>query len=221
VSSFDLELREGEVMGLLGPNGAGKTTVFRMIAGLCRAERGRVELLGEDVTSWPLYRRAVAGLGYLPQVPTVFRGLSVRDNLVLVLEERGRPTEDADGILYAAGLSSLSSSPAETLSGGERRRLELARVLALRPRVLMLDEPFAGVDPVAVGDIQARLRSLAREGLGVLITDHAVREAMGVCDRVAILDEGSLVCVGPPAEVALNVKVRARYLGDGFEIGRS
>lgn len=221
VADVDLAILEGQVTGLLGPNGAGKTTVFRMLAGLLLPDGGEVRLLGQDVTSWPLHRRARAGLGYLPQVPTVFRGLSARQNVELVLEEQNRTRGSAQACLDQAGIGHLAEARAENLSGGERRRLELARVLAQEPRVLMLDEPFAGVEPVSVSGIQERLRRLAAEGLAVLITDHAVREALGVCHRVIMIDEGTVRCVGDPETVAADPQVRARYLGGDFILPHS
>jgi lipopolysaccharide export system ATP-binding protein len=216
VQGVDLHVASGEVVGLLGPNGAGKTTVFRMLAGLLALDGGEVRLLGQDVSALPLHARAQRGLGYLPQQPTVFRGLSVAANVQLVLEARGRPVSLVAGILAEAGLEHLASAAAQTLSGGERRRLEIARCLAGEHVVLLLDEPFAGVDPVAVQDLQARVRALARRGLGILITDHAVREAMGICQRVVVIDGGAEVCAGSPEQVASDPRVRTRYLGDGF-----
>ena len=216
VQGVDLHVAPGEVVGLLGPNGAGKTTVFRMLAGLLALDAGEVRLQGQDVSALPLHARAQRGLGYLPQQPTVFRGLSVQANVQLVLEARGRPTALAAGILAEAGLEHLASAAAQTLSGGERRRLEIARCLAGEHVVLLLDEPFAGVDPVAVQDLQARVRALAQRGLGILMTDHAVREAMGICQRVVVIDGGIAVCAGSPEQVARDPHVRARYLGDDF-----
>jgi len=216
VQGVDLHVDPGEVVGLLGPNGAGKTTVFRMLAGLLAPDGGTV-LLGErDVTALPLHARALRGLGYLPQQSTIFRGLSVRQNVELVLEARGEARSRADELLAEAGLEHLACAAAETLSGGERRRLEIARCMAGEHRVLLLDEPFAGVDPVAVQDLQARVLALAQRGLGILVTDHAVREAMGICQRVLVIDGGSVQCAGSPEQVAADPRVRQRYLGDSF-----
>jgi lipopolysaccharide export system ATP-binding protein len=216
VQGISLDVGAGEVVGLLGPNGAGKTTVFRVLAGLLHADAGTVRLDGTDVTTWPLWRRARAGLGYLPQLPTVFRGVSVRANVEIALEARGAPRAGAQAVLDAAGLAHLGDQRAQTLSGGERRRLEIARCLAAAPRVLLLDEPFAGLDPVAVTDLRLRVRALAADGLGVLLTDHAVREALGACDRVVVVDGGVVQCTGDPASVARDPRVRARYLGEDF-----
>lgn len=217
LDGVDLAVPPGEVVGLLGPNGAGKTTCFRLIAGLDRPDAGTVSLDGKPLDGLPLWRRARLGLGYLSQEPSVFRGLSARQNLLVPLERLGEEAR-ADELLEEAGLSALADAPAGTLSGGERRRLEIARCLATRPRVLLLDEPFSGVDPVAVSDLQVRIRALARRGLGVLLTDHAVREALGVCDRALLLDAGRPMVWGTPEEVASNAHARARYLGAAFRL---
>ena len=210
-----LRVPPGAIVGLLGPNGAGKTTCFRLIAGLDRADAGQVWLDGAPLDGLPLWARVRRGLGYLPQESSVFRGLSVRDNLAVPLQRRGALAE-LDPLLEEAGLTALAGASAGTLSGGERRRLEIARCLAGAPRVVLLDEPFSGVDPVAVADLQQRIGALARRGLGVLITDHAVREALTICDIVVLVDGGRVMVEGTPAEVADNAYARARYLGDGF-----
>jgi lipopolysaccharide export system ATP-binding protein len=220
VGGVSLAVLPGEVVGLLGPNGAGKTTTFRMIAGLVEPDAGEVSLDGRRLAG-PLHSRVRAGLGYLPQRSTVFRGLTVRQHLLVPLEarlgDRAARAAEADRLLAEAGLSALSAADASRLSGGERRRLEIARCLAGAPRVLLLDEPFAGVDPVAVGELTARIRGLADHGVGVLITDHAVREAMGVCDRVVLLDAGQVLIAGTPAEISADPRARERWLGQGYQ----
>ncbi len=221
VAGLDLEVRPGEIVGLLGPNGAGKTTSFRMLTGLLRPDAGRVELDGADLTGLPLWSRVLKGLGYLPQESSVFRGLTVRENVVVALEGRKAPAGEALALLEESGLAHLAGQPAGRLSGGERRRLELTRCLAAAPRIVLLDEPFSGVDPVAVADLQARIRALAARGIGVLLTDHAVREALGICDRALILDAGEVMVEGSPAEVAAHPHARARYLGSNFELPRT
>lgn len=223
VNDVSLDVRSGEVVGLLGPNGAGKTTCFYMIVGLVPADAGRIELDGRDITAEPMYRRARLGVGYLPQEPSVFRKLSVADNLRLVLELR----EDLDRKGIEAELESLmdelqvthvASQHGSSLSGGERRRVEIARALAARPRLILLDEPFAGVDPISVGEIQRIIRHLKNRGIGVLITDHNVRETLGICDRAYILNEGSVLAQGAPDVLLADPDVRRVYLGETFRL---
>ena len=218
VNGVSLSLIAGQVVGLLGPNGAGKTTTFRMLAGLLAPDSGTVHIGGEEVTSWPLHRRVAVGLGYLPQGSTIFRGLSVLENVFVALEVAGRDRELANEILAGAGLTHIAESPVDSLSGGERRRLEIARCLAVEPRVVLLDEPFAGVDPVGVAGLREQIRELARTGLAVLLTDHAVRDALGACDQAIILDGGEVQAEGSPEEVAIDPRVRDRYLGTDFTL---
>jgi lipopolysaccharide export system ATP-binding protein len=210
------------VVGLLGPNGAGKTTTFHLMVGLVRPDQGKVFLNGENLTLAPIHVRARAGVGYLPQEPSVFRHLSVEDNLLAILEtlplsggERKQRTAD---LLAEFGISHLARHQAHTLSGGERRRVEIARALVLSPYFLLLDEPFTGIDPIAVADIQQTIRHLATREIGVLITDHNVRETLSICDRAYILSEGSVLEEGVPAEIAASEKARRIYLGDGFRL---
>ena len=223
VRDFGLTLDAGEVVGLLGPNGAGKTTCFYMIVGLVPADAGRIELHGRDITTEPMYRRAKLGVGYLPQEPSVFRKLSVADNLRLVLELR----DDLDGDGVERELSSLldelqighvADQLGASLSGGERRRCEIARALAANPRLMLLDEPFAGVDPISVNEIQRIVTHLKNRGIGVLITDHNVRETLGICDRAYILNEGSVLAQGAPDALLSNPDVRRVYLGETFRL---
>ena len=223
VRDFGLTLDAGEVVGLLGPNGAGKTTCFYMIVGLVPADAGRIVLDGRDITAEPMYVRAQLGLGYLPQEPSVFRKLSVADNLRLVLELR----KDLDANARDAELSALldelqighvATQLGASLSGGERRRLEIARALAGKPRMILLDEPFAGVDPITVNEIQRIVRHLKERGIGVLITDHNVRETLGICDRAYILAEGAVLAQGAPDDLLENPEVRRVYLGDDFRL---
>ncbi|MGN7830441.1 LPS export ABC transporter ATP-binding protein [Pseudoxanthomonas sp. 22568] len=223
VSDFGLSLEAGEVVGLLGPNGAGKTTCFYMIVGLVAADAGKIELDGQDITAEPMYRRAKLGVGYLPQEPSVFRKLTVADNIRLVLELR----EDLDEAGIEKELASLldelqighvSEQLGASLSGGERRRCEIARALAARPRLMLLDEPFAGVDPISVGEIQRIVKHLKNRGIGVLITDHNVRETLGICDRAYILNEGSVLAQGAPDALLANPDVRRVYLGETFRL---
>lgn len=217
LDGVELEVGPGEVVGLLGPNGAGKSTCFKLIAGLDRADAGEVWLGDRRLDGLPLWRRVHLGLGYLAQEPSVFRGLTVAENVLVPLERRGEAGQ-LDALLEEAGLAHLRDAMAGSLSGGERRRLEIARCLASAPAVLLLDEPFSGVDPVAVADLQVRIRGLARRGIGVLLTDHAVREALGICDRAVLLDGGRPMVSGTPAEVAADPYARARYLGAGFRL---
>jgi len=223
VRDFGLTLDAGEVVGLLGPNGAGKTTCFYMIVGLVAADAGRIELDGRDITAEPMYKRAKLGVGYLPQEPSVFRKLSVADNLRLVLELR----EDLDRAGARAELASLleelqithvADQLGASLSGGERRRCEIARALAANPRLMLLDEPFAGVDPISVGEIQRIVKHLKDRGIGVLITDHNVRETLGICDRAYILNEGSVLAQGAPDALLADPDVRRVYLGETFRL---
>ncbi|MES5815825.1 LPS export ABC transporter ATP-binding protein [Pseudoxanthomonas sp. Soil82] len=223
VREFGLTLDAGEVVGLLGPNGAGKTTCFYMIVGLVAADAGRIVLDGRDITSEPMYTRARLGVGYLPQEASVFRKLTVADNLRLVLELR----QDLDGEGIERELSSLldelqighvADQLGASLSGGERRRCEIARALAAKPRLMLLDEPFAGVDPISVGEIQRIVTHLKNRGIGVLITDHNVRETLGICDRAYILAEGSVLAQGAPDALLADPDVRRVYLGDEFRL---
>ena len=223
VRDFGLTLNPGEVVGLLGPNGAGKTTCFYMIVGLVAADAGRIVLDGTDITDQPMYARAKLGLGYLPQEPSVFRKLSVADNLRLVLELR--PDLDEDGreaelnaLLDELQIGHVTEQLGASLSGGERRRVEIARALAGKPRMILLDEPFAGVDPISVNEIQRIVRHLKARGIGVLITDHNVRETLGICDRAYILADGGVLAQGAPAELLENPDVRRVYLGDSFRL---
>ncbi|KRG79186.1 sugar ABC transporter ATP-binding protein [Stenotrophomonas ginsengisoli] len=223
VRSFGLQLDAGEVVGLLGPNGAGKTTCFYMIVGLVAADSGRIELDGRDITNEPMYERAKLGVGYLPQEPSVFRKLSVADNIALVLElrqdldEAGRARELAS-LMEELQISHVADQAGASLSGGERRRVEIARALAAKPRLILLDEPFAGVDPISVGDIQRIVTHLKNRGIGVLITDHNVRETLGICDRAYILAEGGVLAQGSPEQILDNPDVRRVYLGDTFKL---
>ncbi|MDX2300623.1 MAG: LPS export ABC transporter ATP-binding protein [Xanthomonadaceae bacterium] len=223
VHEFGLSLDAGEIVGLLGPNGAGKTTCFYMIVGLVRADGGEIVLDGRDITALPMHARARLGLGYLPQEPSVFRKLSVADNVRAVLELRkdldngGRDRELAD-LLDELQVSHVADQMGASLSGGERRRVEIARALAAKPRLILLDEPFAGVDPISVGEIQRIVRHLKGRGVGVLITDHNVRETLGICDRAYILNAGSVLTQGTPEAVLANADVRRVYLGDSFRL---
>jgi lipopolysaccharide export system ATP-binding protein len=222
VNGVSLYVRRGEVVGLLGPNGAGKTTVFYMITGLIRADRGHIELEGYDVTGLPMYQRARLGIGYLPQESSIFRGLSVEDNIRSVLEviepDRRRREADLNNLLEEFSITRLRKSPSIALSGGERRRVEIARALASRPSYMLLDEPFAGIDPIAVGDIQALVRHLTSRGIGVLITDHNVRETLGLTDRAYIIYSGQVLMEGSKEEIVRDPEVRRLYLGEQFRL---
>jgi lipopolysaccharide export system ATP-binding protein len=222
VKGVNLYVRRGEAVGLLGPNGAGKTTVFYMVTGLIKADRGRVELEGHDVTGLPMYQRARLGIGYLPQEASIFRGLSVEDNIRSVLEivepNRRRRETELTALLDEFNLSRLRKTPSIALSGGERRRVEIARALATRPNYMLLDEPFAGIDPIALGDIQALVRHLTDRGIGVLITDHNVRETLGLTDRAYIIYSGEVLMEGRTEEIVNNPDVRSKYLGKDFRL---
>jgi len=222
VASVDLTVEAGEIVGLLGPNGAGKTTCFYMIVGLVRADEGKIELDGQDVTHDPIHRRARHGLSYLPQEASIFRRLSVRENVRAVLELRGLPKEEIrqkeDELLAELGIAHLADQPSVSLSGGERRRLEIARALATDPKIILLDEPFAGVDPIAVIEIQRIVRFLQERGISVLITDHNVRETLGICNRASILADGRVTASGRPEEIIDDPHVRRVYLGEHFRL---
>ena len=222
VRGTSLYVRRGEAVGLLGPNGAGKTTVFYMITGLVKADRGRIELDGHDVTRLPMYQRARLGIGYLPQEASIFRGLNVEDNIRSVLEvvepDKRRREYELNALLEELNIARLRRSPSIALSGGERRRVEIARALATRPNYMLLDEPFAGIDPIAVGDIQALVRHLTYRGIGVLITDHNVRETLGLTDRAYIFYSGEVLMEGRADEIVNNPDVRRLYLGEEFRL---
>ncbi|MEP9354351.1 LPS export ABC transporter ATP-binding protein [Xanthobacter sp. KR7-65] len=222
VRDVSLNVRRGEAVGLLGPNGAGKTTCFYMVTGLVKADAGRIELDGHDITPMPMYRRARLGIGYLPQEASIFRGLSVEDNIMGVLEvterNRARRREETEALLEEFKITHVRKSAAIALSGGERRRLEIARALASRPSFMLLDEPFAGIDPIAVGDIQALVRHLTSRGIGVLITDHNVRETLGLIDRAYIIHSGSVLMEGDPEAIVSSPDVRRLYLGEEFRL---
>ncbi len=222
VDDLDLEVDQGEVVGLLGPNGAGKTTTFYILVGLARPDSGRVLLNGDDITDLPMYLRARSGISYLPQEPSVFRQLTVEENLLAVLEtlpltpeqQRGRLEE----LLARMGLEAVRSNRAYTLSGGERRRLEIARSLVLEPAFVLLDEPFSGIDPLTIVDIQKIIAGLSRAGIGVLVTDHNVRETLAVTDRAYILQRGRVFRSGTPRELSDDAEVRSVYLGHHFQL---
>ena len=223
VREASFEVRTGEVVGLLGSNGAGKTTAFYMVAGLLSCDLGTIWLDGADVTASPVHRRAMQGLGYLPQEPSVFRKLSVENNILAILElradlDRAARRQELDRLLDEFQLHKVRKSPGVSLSGGERRRVEIARTLARQPRYLLLDEPFAGIDPISVAEIQSVIAELAQRGIGVLITDHNVRETLGICNRGYILHEGTVIASGKPEALLADPKVRAVYLGESFRL---
>ena len=222
VRGVSIYVRRGEAVGLLGPNGAGKTTVFYMITGLIKADRGAIELDGHDVTQLPMYQRARLGIGYLPQEASIFRGLTVEQNIRAVLEvvEPSKKKREAElnSLLDEFNITRLRKTPSIALSGGERRRVEIARALATRPNYMLLDEPFAGIDPIAVGDIQDLVRHLTNRGIGVLITDHNVRETLGLTDRAYIVYAGQILTEGSPEEIVANPDVRRLYLGEEFRL---
>jgi lipopolysaccharide export system ATP-binding protein len=223
VDAASLIVNSGEVVGLLGPNGAGKTTSFYMIVGLIGCDEGRVFLDQQDITSYPMHARAQLGVGYLPQEPSVFRKLSVLDNVLAILETRSELNRSqrltlAETLLQELHVDHLRDQLGISLSGGERRRVEIARALAANPRFMLLDEPFAGVDPLSVKDIQGIISYLCQRGIGVLITDHNVRETLGICHRAYILNDGKVIAEGNPAQILSNQQVRQVYLGDSFRL---
>jgi lipopolysaccharide export system ATP-binding protein len=228
VKDVHLAVGSGEVVGLLGPNGAGKTTSFYMIVGLVRADAGRISIDGQRIEHFPIHRRSRLGLSYLPQEASIFRKLTVEENIRAVLELQRQPSGRAlddktidgllDGLLRELSIEKLRASPAPALSGGERRRVEIARALATQPRFILLDEPFAGVDPIAVLEIQRIIVFLKARGIGVLITDHNVRETLGICDRAYIISEGRVLAEGTPTEIVDNADVRKVYLGEHFRM---
>jgi lipopolysaccharide export system ATP-binding protein len=222
VRGVSLQVRRGEVVGLLGPNGAGKTTTFYMVVGLVRPDQGRVVLDGADITKMPMYQRARHGIGYLSQEPSVFRKLNVADNLMAILETMDLSAmerkERRDQLLAELGIAHLADNMAYTLSGGERRRVEIARALTLSPKFILLDEPFAGIDPLALQDIQGIISLLKSKGIGILITDHNVRETLAITDRAYIISEGKIIEAGNAAEITASPRVRQFYLGEAFRL---
>ena len=221
VDGISLAVQGGEVVGLLGPNGAGKTTTFHMMVGLIQPDEGQVVLNEDDLTDEPIYRRARAGISYLPQESSVFRRLTVEQNLLAILQtldlSGADQKERAGGLMKMLGVSHLATHKAFTLSGGERRRVEIARALVLSPFFLLLDEPFTGIDPIAVAEIQKIVRNLITSGIGILITDHNVRETLGICDRAYIVNQGTILEEGSPQFIAASPKARKFYLGEGFK----
>jgi lipopolysaccharide export system ATP-binding protein len=222
VDRVNLEVRDREVVGLLGPNGAGKTTTFHILVGLLRPDEGKVLLDGNDISQLPIYKRARAGISYLPQESSVFRRLTTEENLLAILEtldiSREERTERSEALMRMLGITQLAKHKAYTLSGGERRRVEIARALVLSPSFVLWDEPFTGIDPIAVSEIQKIIRQLTRIGIGVLITDHNVRETLGICDRAYILNEGVVLEEGLPQQIAASANARRVYLGEAFRL---
>jgi len=222
VNKINLEVHKGEIVGLLGPNGAGKTTTFYMITGIVKPESGKVFFNEQDITDYPMYKRANMGIGYLAQEPSIFRDLSVEDNILAILEMRKIKKEERikikDDLLAEFKLTHVEKSMGYSLSGGERRRVEIARTIANNPDFILLDEPFAGVDPIAVEDIQEIIRYLKKRGLGILITDHSVRETLGITDRAYVMAQGELLISGSPEEIANDERARKMYLGEGFKL---
>jgi lipopolysaccharide export system ATP-binding protein len=221
VDGINLEVRGGEVVGLLGPNGAGKTTTFHMMVGLVQPDEGKVLLNNEDLTEMPIYQRARSGISYLPQESSVFRRLTVQDNLYAILQTLDLTVEErrerAGALMKMLGVGHLATHKAHTLSGGERRRVEIARALVLSPFFVLLDEPFTGIDPIAVAEIQKIVRRLISSGIGILITDHNVRETLGICDRAYIVNEGAILEEGTPEKIAASPEARKFYLGESFK----
>jgi len=223
VKSVSLEIHGGEVVGLLGPNGAGKTTTFYMVVGLVAADHGHIHLDDQDLTTMPMHQRAQCGIGYLPQEASVFRKLSVTDNIMAILETRSELSkiqreQTLEDLLEELHISHIRGSMGMSLSGGERRRVEIARALATQPRFILLDEPFAGVDPISVLDIQSIIKHLKERGIGVLITDHNVRETLGICDRAYIMNDGGVIAQGEPSILLQDQQVRKVYLGENFRL---
>ncbi|HVF95653.1 MAG TPA: LPS export ABC transporter ATP-binding protein [Sphingomonas sp.] len=222
LTDVSVSVGRGEVVGLLGPNGAGKTTCFYSVMGLVKPDSGRIMLDGDDITGLPMYRRAILGLGYLPQETSIFRGLSIEKNILTVLElsepDKAARQRKLDTLLGEFGLTKLRTSPAMALSGGERRRAEIARALAAEPSIMLLDEPFAGIDPISIADIRDLVKDLKRRDIGVLITDHNVRETLDIVDRAYIIYDGRVLFSGSPAELVADANVRRLYLGEGFSL---
>lgn len=223
VDDVDVTVSGGEIVGLLGPNGAGKTTCFYMICGLVRRDGGRILLDGEDISNLPMHERARKGIGYLPQEPSIFRRLTVKDNILAVLEavpglDHQQRQERADEMLETFGITHKADDYGFSLSGGERRRVEIARAVSLRPSFMLLDEPFAGIDPISIIDIQKLINELKTMGIGVLITDHNVRETLGICDRAYILTQGRVLTEGTAEHILAHEEVRSVYLGSGFRL---